>query len=1376
MRADKCIISKFTTSQRYKTGNSRSDVISSISTDDGYHGRVELDSHADTIIAGKNCLTLSYSGRVCDVSAYSEDYPPRVGVPVVSAATGYTTANGDNYILIFNEALSIPDLDHSLVNPNQLRYHGVMVQDNPFSDIPMMITAANDKFQACLLSKGTVIYFDSWLPSQSDLEMYPHVELSSSTPWTPQSIEFPSLSYSEREEIESRNIASFRRVPDNYSHDDQLIYDVNSFNSSLISSVRIDHDYKSKNGISSIKSIGPLSEDEMNSPPTYISTERHSDISPEDLSERWQLSIAQAKLTLGATTQRLSRSAVMPIARRYRVDRMFGVRRLRCNISTDTMDARCESMHGNRYCQVFGNKEFFCAAYPIAKKSDCGLALDKFVREFGAPSLLIFDGSKEQTGRRTAFQAALRKYEIPQRVSEPQRHNQNPVEGVIRELRKKWYRTVFRTNCPLKLWDYAIPYIARIMCLTASDSGKLNGRTPMEYITGETPDISEYLDFSFWDWVWYKENAGIGETKLAKFMGTSQSIGSLMSYWILPISGIPESRTTVQRLTTLEMKTDVNAKRFCGFDKAILNRFKEARLAPKGDKPDLSEWDELLTHDEDFANEFNRVFDNSAVLEQDDIDDESDNYVNMELTVDDGSENPQLARVTKRLKDASGHPIGTANDNPVLDTRLYEVQYMDGYKTAMTANNIAENLFSQIDAEGRRYILLDEIVDIRNDGSQLKEENAFVVSANGVKRRIETTRGWEVCLKWKDGTTTWNKLKDVKDSYPIQLAEYALENRLDNKAVFAWWVPFVLKKRDRVISKIKSKYWQRTHKYGIRIPKSVKEALKIDRENNNTLWWDAIMLKMKNVRPAFEVYEGDVKDLPVGYQRIDCHIIFDVKLGENFRRKARLVAGGHTTSTPTSLTYSSVVSRDSVRVALTAASLNGLSLLACDIKNAYLTANCRERIYTYAGPEFGSEEGQCMIVKMALYGLKSSGAAFRAKLANLLYELQYRASEGDPDVWLRPAMKPNGFKYYEYALCYVDDILVISHQPLSTMDDIKKVFKLKGDKAVLPSMYLGVSLSLVENANGTKCWSMSSEDYTKMAIKTIEDRLAKCDMRLPNRCTTPYKSAYHPAHDTSAELDAEGIQYFQELIGMLRWAVELGRVDILLEVSLLSSFLASPRVGHLQQAYHIFGYLKNVGKRTIYLDPDEPIINESRFQSFNWEDFYRGAQEPISPNMPEPRGKEMRIHCFVDSDHASDKESRRSQTGILIFCNRAPVMWYSKRQNSVQSSTFGAEFNALKIATEMVQGLRHKLRSFGIPMSGPSNVFCDNEAVYKNATIPESVLSKKHHSVAYHVCRQVVASKMLRIAKEDSAMNLADPFTKVMNRPKRERLFDMYLY
>ena len=109
-------------------------------------------------------------------------------------------------------------------------------------------------------------------------------------------------------------------------------------------------------------------------------------------------------------------------------------------------------------------------------------------------------------------------------------------------------------------------------------------------------------------------------------------------------------------------------------------------------------------------------------------------------------------------------------------------------------------------------------------------------------------------------------------------------------------------------------------------------------------------------------------------------MIFDIKMGKNFRRKARQVAGGRKTEAPVSITYSSVVSGDSVRIALTIAALNGLKVLACDIQNAYLTAPCREKIWTIAGPEFGSEAGHLMLITRALYGLKSPGAAFRAFL------------------------------------------------------------------------------------------------------------------------------------------------------------------------------------------------------------------------------------------------------------------------------------------------------------------------------------------------------------------------------------------------------------
>ena len=379
---------------------------------------------------------------------------------------------------------------------------------------------------------------------------------------------------------------------------------------------------------------------------------------------------------------------------------------------------------------------------------------------------------------------------------------------------------------------------------------------------------------------------------------------------------------------------------------------------------------------------------------------------------------------------------------------------------------------------------------------------------------------------------------------------------------FAWWVPFVLKKRNRILAKVKSKYWLRTHKFGIRIPKSVEEARKIDEQNGETLWWDAICKDMKNVCPAFEVFEGSEDDIPKDHQFKRCHMIFDVKFGENFWRKARLVAGGHMADTPNTLTYSSVVSHDSIRISLTIAALNALSVMACDIQNAYLTAECRERIWTPAGPEFGSESGLVMVVKKALYGLKGSGAAFRAHLAEKLHDIGFIPTCADPDVWHRPAVKPDGFEYYEYILCYVDDLLAISHNAQKVLKNVQDTFKFKDDKIDKPDVYLRAQLDKM-SVDGFEGWTMSSEKYVKSAIENIEQTLVESNQCLPTKCRTPLSSGYRPELDTSPELKAEGLQRYQELIGILRWAVELGRVNILLETALMSMHLALPRWGHL---------------------------------------------------------------------------------------------------------------------------------------------------------------------------------------------------------------------
>ena len=125
--------------------------------------------------------------------------------------------------------------------------------------------------------------------------------------------------------------------------------------------------------------------------------------------------------------------------------------------------------------------------------------------------------------------------------------------------------------------------------------------------------------------------------------------------------------------------------------------------------------------------------------------------MNMEVSVPRDDDGPTFARVTKRLRNANGLPIGVANDNPILDTRMYKVEYPDGFKSSLSANVIAQNMFAQVDDEGNRHVLFDAIIDHRVDGTEVKTMDAFIVKKSGHKRRRETTKGWEMLLQWKDG-------------------------------------------------------------------------------------------------------------------------------------------------------------------------------------------------------------------------------------------------------------------------------------------------------------------------------------------------------------------------------------------------------------------------------------------------------------------------------------------------------------------------------------------------------------------------------------------------------------------------------------------------
>ena len=174
------------------------------------------------------------------------------------------------------------------------------------------------------------------------------------------------------------------------------------------------------------------------------------------------------------------------------------------------------------------------------------------------------------------------------------------------------------------------------------------------------------------------------------------------------------------------------------------------------------------------------------------------------------------------------------------------------------------------------------------------------------------------------------------------------------------------------------------------------------------------------------------------------------------------------------------------------------------------------------------------------------------------------------------------------------------------------------------------------------------------------------------------------------ELYEKDSAYYQSLIGILRWAVELGCVDICLEVSMMSAHLAFPRNGHLDQVLQIFGYLKKFHNTELVYDPSEPEVGLSQFERRDWmasEFRHVVGKEETLKDMPEPRGMGFVIWAKVHVDHASDTTTRRSRTGFLVYINSAPVFWWSKKQTSIESSFFGSEFIVMEQCCEYLRGL-----------------------------------------------------------------------------------------
>jgi hypothetical protein len=214
-------------------------------------------------------------------------------------------------------------------------------------------------------------------------------------------------------------------------------------------------------------------------------------------------------------------------------------------------------------------------------------------------------------------------------------------------------------------------------------------------------------------------------------------------------------------------------------------------------------------------------------------------------------------------------------------------------------------------------------------------------------------------------------LKNLKESYPVEIAEYIRKYELmDEPAFVCWWVPYTLKKRDRIIASVCARVKKKTHKYGIRVPRTISEAYALDKENGNTFWRDAIRKEMKNTEVAFKFLDDGEKPSS-GYECAPLHLIFDVKM--DFTRNARLVLVVIKQLIQKEVLMQAMVSRERVCIAFTYAALMGLDVMAADVQNAYLSAPCsQKKYYTICG----ELQGHVAIIVRALYDGKLSGKDF----------------------------------------------------------------------------------------------------------------------------------------------------------------------------------------------------------------------------------------------------------------------------------------------------------------------------------------------------------------------------------------------------------------
>jgi hypothetical protein len=1010
--------------------------------------------------------------------------------------------------------------------------------------------------------------------------------------------------------------------------------------------------------------------------------------------------------------------------------RFPGLRMKRQNeaVASDTFFPDVVSNRGNTCSQFFTTlTSDRWDVYPLKTESQNGAALQDYTRKVGAPTVLKTDNAQSELS--SNWTQHLRNICTASETTEPHHPWQNPAERKIGALGAMVRNAMREFKVPLSRHDYCQKWCCDVHNVVANR--KLGWRSPLELNTGSTPDISKFR-FHIWEPIWYYEPSKQPNDNLkkARWLGFADSSGDAFTYLIEPEDQKGPHRKVLIRSNIKTRRKNIGKE----------NEFID-------DNPNHAEF--FLTPAE-------------ADVNLDEQYQQSQNEVSVSVdpvngTTESPPEHASPSSGEQDLINTEGLEDDLVGLTPETMGQIYDQFQSDQIDETYTFHSILTHEF-------RDGTLIFKVrYKSHIDNGEYTLEIPFPI--------LKTDEPINVARYIRD-----HVLEDKRNGYYNQWAKATLRNhsRCIRRlfSITKSGEPIRIRRANTSSSKKKLSRNARNarretrEKFGIRIPNNIQEALEFDRQNGNTKWGDAIQKELAALQ-RLDCFEFIAPDTTLhksdGWQYAPMHMIFDIKQ-EDLRYKARLVMGGHVVDSSQHTTYSSTISDISVRLLMLVATQNNLNLMVGDVGNAFPTAPCAEKIWSTAGPEFRHQgkEGSKVILKRALYGLKTASRSFHEFFGDKLRRMGFVSSRADQDLWVR---RSDDYKGYDYIATHVDDLIIAAKNPGKYMNDIEQEFLIR-NKSDSPSYYLGNDMKSIHN---NKYMHISTKKYVTEVIRKFRQTYG--DIR---KESVPMPPKAHPELDDSRLLNHDEVKQFQHIIGVAQWLVVAGRFDINYAVSSLSRFASAPREGHLYLARKLFGYLRKYPNKGYTINPAPPKIDAEYQKVTLKQDFggqYHYFNEELDPKFPEPLLKELDVNMFCDSDHGHDKVTGRSITGIICFVGSTPVIWESKRQTCVQTSTFGAEFTALKRAVEKVVMIRYHLRSMGVPVSKATSIWVDNMSVILNATNPGSSLNKKHVALAYHFVREHVANDVVEIRKIDSIDNYADPFTKALNSTEFHNFF-----